>query len=129
MEQIVEQLIPKLKGLLGADVKVTDEQLVFALEATIETILAYCHLDVVEWPIGLNNTAVLMTIDTLNENARNLVIVNAGNDDVGEVKSITEGDFRIEHQSKTDFYKAMTSIAPTMTRNYAMKLNNYRKLG
>lgn len=127
MEQIVEQLMPKLKSLLGSDSKATDIQLDFALEATIETVLTYCHLDVLDWPIGLNNTAVLMTIDTLNENARNLAMV--GSEGGGDVKAITEGDFRIEHQSKTDFYKAMTSIAPTMIRNYAMKLNSYRKLG
>lgn len=127
MEQIVEQLMPKLKSLLGNDSKITDNQLDFALEATIETVLTYCHLDVLDWPIGLNNTAVLMTIDALNENDRNLAM--AGSEGGGDVKAITEGDFRIEHQSKTDFYKAMTSIAPTMTRNYAMKLNNYRKLG
>lgn len=127
MEQIVEQLMPKLKSLLGSDSKATDIQLDFALEATIETVLTYCHLDVLDWPIGLNNTAVLMTIDTLNENARNLAM--ADGEGSGDVKAITEGDFRIEHQSKTDFYKAMTSIAPTMIRNYAMKLNSYRKLG
>lgn len=127
MEQIVEQLMPKLKSLLGSDSKATDIQLDFALEATIETVLTYCHLDVLDWPIGLNNTAVLMTIDTLNENARNLAM--ADGEGGGDVKAITEGDFRIEHQSKTDFYKAMTSIAPTMIRNYAMKLNSYRKLG
>lgn len=127
MEQIVDQLMPKLKSLLGSDSKATDIQLDFALEATIETVLTYCHLDVLDWPIGLNNTAVLMTIDTLNENARNLAMV--GSEGGGDVKAITEGDFRIEHQSKTDFYKAMTSIAPTMIRNYAMKLNSYRKLG
>lgn len=127
MEQIVEQLMPKLKSLLGSDSKATDIQLDFALEATIETVLTYCHLGVLDWPIGLNNTAVLMTIDTLNENARNLAM--ADGEGGGDVKAITEGDFRIEHQSKTDFYKAMTSIAPTMIRNYAMKLNSYRKLG
>lgn len=127
MEQIVDQLMPKIKTLLGEDTKFTDNQLDFALEATIETILTYCHLDVLDWPIGLNNTAVLMTIDTLNENDRNLAM--AGSEGGGDVKAITEGDFRIEHQSKTDFYKAMVSIAPTMTRNYAMKLNNFRKLG
>ncbi|MGH2080070.1 hypothetical protein ACRCJU_01895 [Aerococcus urinaeequi] len=127
MEQIVEQLMPKLKSLLGSDSKPTDIQLDFALEATIETVLTYCHIDVLDWPIGLNNTAVLMTIDALNENARNIAM--ADGEGIGDVKAITEGDFRIEHQSKTDFYKAMTSIAPTMTRNYAMKLNNYRKLG
>ncbi|MGH2063948.1 hypothetical protein ACRCJW_05505 [Aerococcus urinaeequi] len=127
MEQIVEQLMPKIKILLGDSSKFTDNQLDFALEATIETVLTYCHLDVLDWPIGLNNTAVLMTIDTLNENDRNLVMT--GIDGGGDVKAITEGDFRIEHQSKTDFYKAMVSIAPTMTRNYVMKLNSYRKLG
>lgn len=127
MEQIVDQLMPKIKTLLGEDTKFTDNQLDFALEATIETVLTYCHLDVLDWPIGLNNTAILMTIDTLNENDRNLSMV--GSEGGVDVKSITEGDFRIEHQSKTDFYKAMTSIAPTMTRNYAMKLNNFRKLG
>lgn len=127
MEQIVDQLMPKLKILLGDGSKFTDNQLDFALEATIETVLTYCHLDVLDWPIGLNNTAILMTIDTLNENARNLAM--ADGERGGDVKAITEGDFRIEHQSKTDFYKAMTSIAPTMIRNYAMKLNSYRKLG
>lgn len=127
MEQIVDQLLPKIKILLGDSSKFTDSQLDFALEATIETVLTYCHLDVLDWPIGLNNTAILMTIDTLNENDRNLAMV--GSEGGGDVKSITEGDFRIEHQSKTDFYKAMVSIAPTMTRNYAMKLNNFRKLG
>lgn len=127
MEQIVDQLMPKLKILLGDGSKFTDNQLDFALEATIETVLTYCHLDVLDWPIGLNNTAILMTIDTLNENARNLAM--ADGERGGDVKAITEGDFRIEHQSKTDFYKAMASIAPTMTRNYAMKLNSYRKLG
>lgn len=127
MEQIVDQLMPKIKTLLGDGSKFTDNQLDFALEATIETVLTYCHLDVLDWPIGLNNTAILMTIDTLNENDRNLAM--AGSEGGGDIKSITEGDFRIEHQPKTDFYKAMTSIAPNMTRNYAMKLNNYRKLG
>ena len=127
MEQIVDQLMPKIKTLLGEGSKFTDNQIDFALSATIETILAYCHLDVLDWPIGLNNTAILMTIDTLNENDRNLAM--AGSEGGGDVKAITEGDFRIEHQSKTDFYKAMASIAPTMNRNYAMKLNSYRKLG
>lgn len=71
----------------------------------------YCHFSVEEWPEGIDNTVVLMTIDLLNETA---LTFNISESD-GEVKSITEGDFSISKETKAEAYQKIMS-APSFSK-------------
>lgn len=125
MEDLKKELLKKLKlqkGIVETDTS-QDDVFLFALETAIIEILSYCNLDFEEWPNALNNTAVLMAIDYLNEST----IVNSVTEVEGEVKSLTEGDFSISKETKSEAFQKMQQSAG-FARNYLRILNRYRKL-
>ena len=125
MEDLKKELLKKLKLQKGINETETsqDDVFLFALETAIFEILGYCNLDFEEWPDQLNNTAVLMAVDYLNEAA----IVNTATESDGEVKSLTEGDFSISKETRAEAFQKMQQSAG-FARNYSRILNRYRKL-
>ncbi|WP_071131361.1 hypothetical protein [Enterococcus timonensis] len=123
MKELADRLLEKLKKLKGiAESTSSDEVFIFAVETAILDILNYCHLGVDEWPDTLDNTAILMSIDLINETAMTL-----NPDDVAGVKSLTEGDFSITTETKAEVMQKLLS-APSFARKYTRNLNAFRKL-
>ncbi|EMW5595868.1 hypothetical protein [Enterococcus faecalis] len=125
MEKLTERLLDKFKKAKGItdEENSSDDVFSFAIETVINDVLNYCHFSVEEWPEGIDNTVVLMTIDLLNETA---LTFNISESD-GEVKSITEGDFSISKETKAEAYQKIMS-APSFSKNYKRTLNNFRRL-
>lgn len=123
MEELQNKLLEKLKELKGVDDDKLDDVFLFAIEISINDVLIYCNVGIDEWPVGLNNTVIMMAIDLINESSYSF---NADASE-GEVKSLTEGDFSISKETKAEAYQKMTS-APTFSRNYRRKLNAFRRL-
>lgn len=125
LDDLKAELLKRLKELKVVEGNSLDGLFLFAIETAVVDILNYCNLDILEWPIGLDNTAVLMALDNYNQAN---VSINLDSKDGGEVKSLKEGDFSITTETKAEAYKAMAA-APSMAKNYKAKLNRYRKLG
>lgn len=125
LNDLKAELLKRLKELKVVEDNSLDDLFLFAIETAVVDILGYCNLDILEWPIGLDNTAVLMALDNYNQAN---VSINLDSKDGGEVKSLSEGDFSITTETKAEAYKAMAA-APSMAKNYKAKLNRYRKLG
>lgn len=125
LDDLKTELLIRLKELKVVTDNNLDDLFLFAIETAVVDILNYCNLDILEWPIGLDNTAVLMALDNYNQAN---VSINLDSKDGGEVKSLSEGDFSITTETKAEAYKAMAT-APSMAKNYKAKLNRYRKLG
>lgn len=125
LDDLKAELLKRLKELKVVEDNSLDGLFLFAIETAVVDILNYCNLDILEWPIGLDNTAVLMALDNYNQAN---VSINLDSKDGGEVKSLSEGDFSITTETKAEAYKAMAA-APSMAKNYKAKLNRYRKLG
>ena len=123
MEELQNKLLEKLKELKGVDDDKSDDVFLFAIETSINDVLIYCNVGIDEWPVGLNNTVIMMAIDLINESSYSF---NADASE-GEVKSLTEGDFSISKETKAEAYQKMAS-APTFSRNYRRKLNAFRRL-
>lgn len=123
MEELQNKLLEKLKELKGVDDDKSDDVFLFAIETSINDVLIYCNVGIDEWPVGLNNTVIMMAIDLINESSYSF---NADASE-GEVKSLTEGDFSISKETKADAYQKMMS-APTFSKNYRRKLNAFRRL-
>ncbi|HBD0821746.1 TPA: hypothetical protein ACOIVK_000993 [Enterococcus faecalis] len=125
MEKLTERLLDKFKKAKGIndEENSSDDVFSFAIETVINDVLNYCHFSVEEWPEGIDNTVVLMTIDLLNETA---LTFNISESD-GEVKSITEGDFSISKETKAEAYQKIMS-APSFSKKYKRTLNNFRRL-
>lgn len=125
LDDLKAELLKRLKELKAVEDNSLDVLFLFAIETAVVDILNYCNLDILEWPLGLDNTAVLMALDNYNQAN---VSINLDSKDGGEVKSLSEGDFSITTETKAEAYKAMAA-APSMANNYKAKLNRYRKLG
>lgn len=125
LNDLKAELLIRLKELKVVEDNSLDGLFLFAIETAVVDILNYCNLDILEWPLGLDNTAVLMALDNYNQAN---VSINLDSKDGGEVKSLSEGDFSITTETKAEVYKAMAA-APSMAKNYKAKLNRYRKLG
>ena len=120
----MDKLLEKLKKLKGVTDTKSDDVFLFALELSVDEILNYCHLE--EFPEKLNNVAVMMAIDALNEVKANL----GGTDGVeGEVKSLTEGDFAITKVTSLEVIQGLSALrSASYIRNYTRTLNSFRKL-
>lgn len=122
MDALKGMLLAKLKKLKGIDDNSSDDVFSFAIETALYDVLNYCNLTEDDFPVGLHNTVVLMSIDLLNETNFSL---NATKE--GEVKALTEGDFSISRETKAEAYQKMASV-PSFTKNYKRNLNSFRKL-
>lgn len=123
MKELQKRILDRLKKLKGIDDEKSDDVFLFAVETAIQEILSYCHLDVGDWPVALDNTAVLMSVDLINETSFSLNAAEAE----GEVKSLSEGDFSIAKETKVEAYQKMMQ-APSFARNYSKVLNRFRRL-
>ncbi|WP_213334273.1 hypothetical protein [Enterococcus casseliflavus] len=123
MKELQKRILDRLKKLKGIDDEKSDDVFLFAVETAIQEILSYCHLDVDDWPVALDNTAVLMAVDLINETSFSL---NAAKSE-GEVKSLSEGDFSIAKETRSEAYQKMMQ-APSFARNYSKVLNRFRRL-
>lgn len=119
MNELLQALLEKLKKLKGVSDTQSDDVFLFALETAVDTILNYCHIE--ELPQRLENTAILMALDAINE-------VQATNGQVNDqdVKSLTEGDFSITRVTNLEVAQALQS--QSFIRNYSRTLNSFRKL-
>lgn len=123
MKELQKRILDRLKKLKGIDDEKSDDVFLFAVETAIQEILSYCHFDVDDWPVALDNTAVLMSVDLINETSFSLNAAEAE----GEVKSLAEGDFSIAKETKAEAYQKMMQ-APSFARHYFAILNRFRCL-
>lgn len=114
-------MLDKLKLLVSPD---ADEvRLTFILEAVVDYILTYCHLD--QLPEKLVRAAVLMAADTYTT----LTLQANAPEQLGEAKSLTEGDFAIQSFSLSDMTAALASLSSMgFIKKYYKQLNACRKL-
>ena len=123
MDEIKKRLLEKLKKLKDLNDDTThDEVFLFAIETAIYHVLNYCHIEIEDWLPDLDNTTVLMADDILNE-------ANFLNSDgaEGDVKELTEGDFKISKETQSEVYRRIAS-SPSFARSYRWVLNRFRKL-
>ncbi|WP_251855326.1 hypothetical protein [Enterococcus italicus] len=124
MDELLQNLLKKLKKLKGVSDTQSDDVFLFALETAINEIFNYCHID--ELPQRLYNTAIMMAIDAINE-----VQANSGgtNGVESEVKSLTEGDFAISKVTSLEVIQGLSALRKaSFIRNYSRTLNSFRKL-
>ncbi|MEY8370128.1 hypothetical protein AAK938_01315 [Aerococcaceae bacterium 50-4] len=124
MDDLKALLLIQFKQLKGITDDNSDDVFLFAIETAINDILIYCNLDILDWPIGLNHTAVLMALDNYNQATMSINFDSNG----GEFKTLKEGDFSITTETKAEAFKAIAS-GNSLAKNYKAKLNHYRKLG
>lgn len=109
--------IEKLKKLLGIplDNDSKDFLFQFTLDNVEQIIRDYCNIK--EVPKELNNTVLRMAVDLYRNE-------NLGEEDIplGSISSIGEGDTSISFRSSANEFK------DTLTKNYKVQLNRYRKL-
>lgn len=123
MKELVETLLEKLKKVKLIETNENDDVLSFALETTIQHILNYCNFGIEDWPEALNNTAIFMTVDVLND-----IGMTFGQDGLeGDTKSMTEGDFSITKETKAEIYQKLMTTK-NFIRNYETTLNQFRKV-
>lgn len=123
MEELKERILKKLKELKGIDDDGSNDVFLFAIETVIQDILNYCHFEIEDWPVALDNTTVLMSIDLINETDFFLKAAEAE----GEMKSLSEGDFSITKETRAEAYQKMMQL-PSFSRSYFRILNQFRRL-
>ena len=98
------EFLDAAKLLLGIDDDGSDALLSFLIDDTIEAVLSYCRLDVL--PRQLEGFIPTLVADRFT---------NVG---TGGVKSVTEGERRVEYRdSKTNFLsKHITRLRPFISR-------------
>ena len=85
--------------------EIDEFRVTFILNAVVDYILNYCHLD--ELPDKLVNVAILMATDALID----LNLQTNAPDQLGEAKSLTEGDFTIQAFTLADMTAAMAGLS------------------
>lgn len=124
LETLIEKLVIKYKNFKGIADDKLDGALNFAVETIIYRILDYCNLDLTEWPIGLNNTVILIVdqfIDAENIGKSEKEI----NDQ--SVKSITAGDVAVTRETAAERSKSLLANN-NLLNDHKRSLNRYRKL-
>ena len=126
MEELVDKLLAKLKTMKGVTDEESDDAFSFAIETAIHDVVNYCHIEVEEIPLQLENTILLMSMDLLTFALTQL------NDETavkGETKSLSEGDFSITKETSLDVMQAMAKTSSEQfSNNYKRVLNGFRKL-
>lgn len=123
MEELKQRLLTRFKALKGISDDSQDDVFLFAIELAVNAVLAYCHLDILEWPVLLDTAVVMMAVDAYNEATLSANLDTAE----AEVTSLKEGDFSIETTSKVQIMSRLAS-QPTFAKNYRSMLNQFRKL-
>lgn len=87
MEDLVSEILPDVKMLLGIGDETSDSLLIFLIRTVADDALAYCRLAFV--PRQLYGVIARIAADIWRGE-------NYGGSDYGEIKAVTEGDRRIE---------------------------------
>lgn len=119
---LINELLQKLKNLYQVDQP--EEVFLFAVETAVEDILAFCNLDYLEWPRGLNNVAVRLAMDYLTGDS---LTGSAEASSDGDIKTLKEGDFSITKETQSETLARMASM-PSPINRYTSTLTRYRKL-
>lgn len=98
------EFLDAAKLLLGIKTDESDELLSYLIDDCTETVLAYCHIDVL--PRQLEGFIPQIAAGRFSENQN------------GDIKSITEGERRVEYRdTKVDFLSEYTDrLKPFMSR-------------
>lgn len=123
MNDIKERLLTKYKKLYEVDDSF-DDVIDFSVETVVQDILIYCNLEEKDYPVQLDNTALLMIKDLLDET--NMLLTSEEQADAS-IKSLTEGDFTITRETKAEAVQKM-SQADSFCKKYTRYLNRFRKI-
>lgn len=118
MNELIERLrvkFLKLKPDISPDLSG------FFIESAINEVLNYCHIDVEDWNERMDHTTILMAIDLYNDSMAALKP-----DEIGQTKSLSEGEFSIQKETTLEVIERMQSTR-SFVRNYARTLNHFRK--
>lgn len=96
------------------------DEAICAVEEAVTDVLIYCNLTEDEYPTELNKTVANMTIDNINKLDTLLA-------DEETPTSLTEGDFSISYETKTQRLIALSEMN-SITSDYKHKLNKFRKV-
>ena len=92
----MERLLGKYNTLNEVDSDESDVVVDFALETAIYHILDYCNIDLPgDWPVALDNVAVLMTDDFVSQDDRNKTAEEL---EKGSIKSVKQGDVKVSRE-------------------------------
>lgn len=124
LDDLIEELVTKYKNFKGITDNKLDGALNFAVETTIYRVLDYCNLDLTEWPIGLNNTVVLIVDQFMD--AENIGKTEKEISDQS-VKSVKTGDVTVTRETAAERSKSMLTNK-SLLNDHRRSLNRYRKL-
>lgn len=119
MNELIERLrskFLKLKPDISPDLSG------FFVESAINEVLNYCHIDVEDWNERMDHTTLLMAVDLYNDS---LATLNP--EEVGGVKSLSEGEFSIQQETVLEVIERMQGTR-SFVRHYARTLNHFRKM-
>ena len=124
LDDLIKELVTKYKNFKGITNNKLDGALSFVVETTVYRILDYCNLDLTEWPIGLNNTVVLIVDQFMD--AENIGKTEKEISDQS-VKSVKTGDVTVTRETAAERSKSMLTNK-SLLNDHRRSLNRYRKL-
>ena len=121
----MERLLGKYNTLNEVDSDESDVVVDFALETAIYHILDYCNIDLPgDWPVALDNVAVLMTDDFVSQDDRNKTAEEL---EKGSIKSVKQGDVTVSRELESERMHRIATT-PNVFKNYTKTLNRHRRL-
>ena len=103
MEDKKTEFLYAAKLLLGIKDGESDELILLLIDETIDAVMSYCHIEVM--PRQLEGFIPSMAAARYRENA------------AGGIRSVTEGERRVEYGGSTDFMSAYKDrLKPFMSR-------------
>lgn len=124
MKKLTNELLEKYKSFKDITDNKLDDVFSFVIETTVDRVLDYCNLELIDWPKQLNNTVVLMVDDFID--GKN---INKSDDQINAeaIKSVKEGDVTVTRETVAERAKLMAGNQ-SLILNYRSTLNKYRKL-
>ena len=100
-----------------------DSVLEFTLDKVISDISIYTNIPILELPEALEPTILGLAVQTIDTHQW----LVPKDQQVGNIQSLSEGDTSVSFRSPSDIYSALQATN-TITDNYVMLLNNFRRL-
>lgn len=100
-----------------------DSVLEFTLEKVISDVSIYTNIPILELPEELEPTILGLAEQTIDTHQW----LVPKDQQVGNIQSLSEGDTSVSFRSPSDIYSALQAIN-TITDNYVLLLNNFRRL-
>lgn len=119
MDELINRLLEKINKIKEG---IDENVLSFILSSAVNELLNYCHIDVEDWDERMDHTTILMAIDLYNDSMAALKP-----DEVGQTKSLSEGEFSIQKETTLDVIERMQATR-SFVRHYARTLNHFRKM-